>query len=1380
MGAFYALAYAVFVSTLSYEVVACPSVCKCGPIKSRTPDRIKLGQRITCAMTDVTSVGDFLLEEMPRDTIYLDLSRNLISKIQEGAFLNLSNVEKLDLSHNKLASLSARMFESLTSLQRLILEHNAISRLPKGVFNYMISLKTIDLSSNPLICDCQLKWFIEWTRSKGVRITQETACQFPLKLRGMSISQLSKKDLHCNWPVQLPLFELSPKVNQLVFEGDTLLFQCRVSNVEDNIKLNWMLDDLAITTDPLGVVAVQTHVSQDGSVLRSLLSISRLRTHHSGIWRCHVETPRGNESRSIQIIVIAENNRVCSRMMTSDNKGQYLWPETLASITVELQCEGIPAGALGYVPAFAYHTCNNEGKWENLDTSACPYVSEVTKVFEQFSKTNLSLSKTNVLDSARGLRNYTGDGSMLKDKMDVVFIARTIENYMEFAGHHKEIGEILIDVINIIMGVDKKLLHAAQTEDNSCSRLVRSLESLSDILIESALNRNKNHLAVEEFFAKSEGFHGMTCTSYKQNYNVKNLPLKSWLENFHTDKILHCNNLNFTSLPTTISKEKKIEAFIQLPSSLFQEIPTKGPKHKLHFIIYHNSVLFPRPASIKEWREVTSSVISCKVALVPARNLTEPVVVMLQVPAYTSDVEPVWWDVNAADGQGDWSSNGCKILQVQNNLITFSCDKLATFGVLQDVEALLAELNLQRAQFRPSHPAIYFGSLVCIGGLGATILIYCCSHKEIKMPKKNKHSLVNTWISMTVLCLTFTFGVHQTDYTKICEAVGLILHYLTFCTLLWMIITVSNLYKKLTKTDPPELLPDEEIPEQLLPPKPMLRFYLVGWGISTIVCGISAAVLLENYGGPNYCFLSFNPSLAAFYGPAAVLVFFLVIFFLLIYCVLCENNKITMTGIPVCDNIPIADNVVMELTQTNHEEGSLHSCGDNNSENMEDVEYSCHMQLRAHVILLLLFIFAWASGAMATGRPFINHLPADNLIFSLLYCFFSTLIGSFVFSFFCYSRQDVRQYIKNWKYRKIQLKVKQEMTRETQPTEILSSNNPSSQEGHINASLSHQGSDKLTNCNILSSHPSSTEHSFNGAEMFYDPRQSVVARKFFEKNRRQQQLKLLQKNNLQKEAADICDENNLDDNEQKIKLEPTTANSIQNPHNINLSSHNQRNNCSSIQTKDDLENNSCGSSENNRCQTIPLRKNSHLKFNKQNTFTKLCENNAKSHIKDNNSTSNGSLNNHLHLSLPPWMIVSQNCKNHKDSCAECSDCSQIPSSIISNTCFSDLTGCNLNHVGNNKHRPRSRNRANHWKKNRRQHSWDGRSKCENKRTHHSNHSVHSNKAYQYSSNKKHYDQHNEDCYFPRSYSAYEQPCKAPTESVSGGDSELSHQQEISM
>lgn len=930
------------------------------------------------------------------------------------------------------------------------------------------------------------------------------------------------------------------------------------------------------------------------------------------------------------------------------------------------------------------------------------------------------------------------------------------------------------------MGVEKKLLHSAQTEDNSCSRIVQSLESLSDILVESALNRNKNHLAVEEFFAKSEGFHGMTCTSYIQSYK-KNLPIKNWLENFHTDKILHCNNLNFTSFSTAINKEKKIEAFIQLPSSLFQEISIKGPRHKLQFIIYHNSVLFPRPEHLKNGKEVTSSVISCKIALMPLHNLTEPVIVMLQAPVYTNDIIPVWWDINAANGQGDWSSDGCKILQVQNNLVTFSCDKLAAFGLLQDVEALLLQLDLQQAQFRPSHPAIYIGSIICFGGLSMTILIYCCGHRKIKMPKKNKHSLVNTWISMALLCIIFTFGVHQTDYIKVCESIGLILHYLTFCTLLWMVITVSNLYKKLTKTEPPELLSDEAIPDQLLPPKPMLRFYLVGWGISTIVCGISAAVLLENYGGPNYCFLSFSPSLAAFYGPAAILIFFLTIFFLLIYCVLHENSKITMTGFPLCDNIPIADNVVMELTQTNHEEGSLHSCGDDNSENMEDVEHSYQMQLRAHMILLLLFILAWASGAIATGRSFINHLPADNLIFSLLYCLFSILIGVFVFSFFCYTRQDVCQYIKTWKNGKMQLKVKQEIIRETHQTEMINPDNPSSHEGHINTSLSHQGSDKLTNCNFLSSHPSSTEHSFNGAEMFYDPRQSVVARKFFEKNRRQQQLKLLQKNNLQKEAANICDENKLEDNDQKISPDHH-ANSVHDLNKINLSSQKQRSNCSD-QTKNDMDENSCGSNENNmrnRKQTISHKDSSNIKFEKQNSSSKLYEQNAKSHTKDNNSTSNGSLNNHSHLPLPPWMIMPQNCENHKDSCAECSDCSQIPSSIISNSCFSDLTGCNLSQVSNNKHRPRSRNRGNHWKKNRRQHSWDGRSKGENKRFRHNNHSMHSNKTYQYSLNKKHYDQHHEESYFPRSYSAYEQTYKTPLESVSGGDSELICQQEISM
>lgn len=49
--------------------------------------------------------------------------------------------------------------------------------------------------------------------------------------------------------------------------------------------------------------------------------------------------------------------------------------------------------------------------------------------------------------------------------------------------------------------------------------------------------------------------------------------------------------------------------------------------------------------------------------------------------------------------------------------------------------------------------------------------------------------------------------------------------------------------------EPRDLPQDEPPADYPLPPKPMLRFYLVGWGIPVIVCGISGAVNMEDYAG---------------------------------------------------------------------------------------------------------------------------------------------------------------------------------------------------------------------------------------------------------------------------------------------------------------------------------------------------------------------------------------------------------------------------------------------------------------------------------------------------------------------------------------------------
>ena len=95
--------------------------------------------------------------------------------------------------------------------------------------------------------------------------------------------------------------------------------------------------------------------------------------------------------------------------------------------------------------------------------------------------------------------------------------------------------------------------------------------------------------------------------------------------------------------------------------------------------------------------------------------------------------------------------------------------------------------------------------------------------------------------------------------------VGLLLHYLTLSSLLWMVVNASSLYKHLTKasqTDSSEGM-DSSLMEEALATgalghdsatKPALRFYLIGWGVPLIVVGIAGAIHLDQYFGPQVTF----------------------------------------------------------------------------------------------------------------------------------------------------------------------------------------------------------------------------------------------------------------------------------------------------------------------------------------------------------------------------------------------------------------------------------------------------------------------------------------------------------------------------------------------
>jgi len=228
----------------------------------------------------------------------------------------------------------------------------------------------------------------------------------------------------------------------------------------------------------------------------------------------------------------------------------------------------------------SYH-CNMNGQWEHLNTELCPYISHTTKILEQFSKVNLSLTKSSLLETAKRFKNYTGNGSVkLTDPVEIHFIVRTIENYLNFLVDEKELGAMLIDVVSSMMRLSKEILKRAEISFKACTRLIKAIEHITEF--SPSIQSHKKYMALEEFRIKRDSFTGLTCT---------------WYTNIVTDtdseaRFLHCTTINRTTSINT--KDKTIEASIQLPGSLLQHVQDGAIPHQLMISMYSDSRLFPK------------------------------------------------------------------------------------------------------------------------------------------------------------------------------------------------------------------------------------------------------------------------------------------------------------------------------------------------------------------------------------------------------------------------------------------------------------------------------------------------------------------------------------------------------------------------------------------------------------------------------------------------------------------------------------------------------------------------------------------------------------------------------------------------------------------
>ncbi|TRY58868.1 hypothetical protein DNTS_027460 [Danionella cerebrum] len=939
----------------------------------------------------------------------LDLKNNIITHIEPGAFYGLFSLKRLDLSKNLIGCLHVDVFKGLANLVKLNLSENKFSSLSHGIFDRLGSLKILEFDSPYLLCDCNLQWLVIWMKEKAIGV-KETRCSFPRSLQGQLITSLRPGTLTCDAPLELPSFQMTPSQHQIVFQGDSLPFQCSASFVDQDMQVLWYQDGRMVIPDATQGIYIEKSMVQNCSLIASALTISNIQPDFTGNWECRVRTSRGNNTRTVHIVVLESSAKYCLSDRVANNKGEYRWPRTLAGITAYLPCKRQVSGAGIYSGSSveerrAWRRCDRGGQWAEDDYSLCEYTKDVTRVLYIINQMPLNL--TNVVQTAQQLLAYTAEAPNFTDKVDVIFVAEMIEKIGKFAEKYKELGDVMVDISSNLMLADERVLLTAQKEASACSRIVQSLQKIALLRISNgalAYSTNSHNIALEAHALKASSFNGMTCTLFQ-----KVSPERSIIPH-HAD----INQLSFkcnvtSNLSALALKNTVLEASIQIPASLFSSLgsPSQAEEavYKLHLLAFRNGKLFPLIGNSSSVfsdgrrRSIVTPVILTRIEGFPLPNLQIPVNVTLRRFLQGSLAVPAVWNFSLLGSQGGWQSEGCQILQQDQNFTTLSCHSLSNYAVLMDVN----RPGYSVFHFRPLHPLLYASAAILLLCLLSVIISYLYHHKSVCVSKKSWHMLVNLCLHVFLSCAVFVAGINQTYNASVCQAVGIVLHYSTLAVALWSGVTARNIYKQVTR----KAKRYEELDEPPPPPRPMLRFYLIGGGIPIIVCGITAAANIKNYGSQanaQYCWMGWEPSLGAFYGPAAFIVFVDCMYFLSILIQLRrhperrfelkesseEQQHLSVTEVaeitpPLLESSATANQPVPSSALEN--------------------EHSFLAQLIGVSASLALYVVLWVFAAFAVSQ---EH-PID-LVFACLFATTALALGAFLIAHHCINRQDMRRH----------------------------------------------------------------------------------------------------------------------------------------------------------------------------------------------------------------------------------------------------------------------------------------------------------------------------------------------------------------------------------
>ncbi|XP_051838758.1 adhesion G protein-coupled receptor A1 [Antechinus flavipes] len=1022
----------------------CPELpldgCVCTAERAQGPGRPELRVRVACAGGDLVATPQ--PELLPRRTVSLiltnnkilgvksgaflglpslerlDLRNNLISVVEPRAFLGLPQLKRLDLSNNRIGCLTPPVFAGLSGLHKLNLSGNIFSGLMYGLFSELSALKVVHFGTDSLICDCHLRWVSEWARNASVRLAEETTCAFPAALSGRPLRGLREDQLTCAGPLELPLFQLIPSQSQVVFHGDRLPFQCTATLVGNSTQAHWYHNGRLAETDEARGVFVKESVVHDCSLVTRELTLTSIGADAAGSWECRVSNAYGSRTKGVEITVLETAAPSCPPERLWTRKGDFRWPRTLAGVTASHLCLPFPLSVVSLRSSpgepRARRRCGLTGRWDEADLSECPSSQEVIQVLSAFAAMHVNV--TNAGEFSGRLALYTRGASPFAGKTEVVRLAQMMEKLLAFVEESRELGDALVQIASNLMLVGDHALWAAQREDGACTRALRCLERVAERAPSTSVptvSKVSPNIALEAWVLQPSSFRGMSCVVLQKApgegdpHPEEALSLKCDGSGAAWDRGPEWPAQNDASADGVT-----VVASVHLP----RPAPSAGAPArqsvdnstcKLKLIVFRNGKLFPggssanwsSPGAAGRRRSVATPALFAQIDGCSLSNLSAPVIVGLR--PWAPGLAPVAaaWDFDLLSGHGGWRGDRCDLVGSAGDLLTLQCPHWGHFAVLMDLKTVL---SLPEAPGEFLHPVVYACTAVMLLCLFASILTYIVHHSTIRISRKGWHMLLNFSFHTALTFAVFAGGINRTQYPIVCQAVGITLHYSTLSTMLWIGVTARNIYKQVTKKAPQG--PGGEQPPY--PKQPLLRFYLISGGVPLIICGITAATNIKNYGpdsdGAPYCWMAWEPSLGAFYGPVAFIVLVTCIYFLCTYVQLRRHPERKYELKERREEPPRL--AVPEAGPGHAGEpgaGPAPACSLLSASLLEN-EHSFKAQLRAAAFTLFLFLATWTFGALAVSQG-----PFLDMIFSCLYGAFCVTLGLFILIHHCAKREDV-------------------------------------------------------------------------------------------------------------------------------------------------------------------------------------------------------------------------------------------------------------------------------------------------------------------------------------------------------------------------------------